>query len=273
VRCTLLALIAALFALAAMPSQAHRISTHSGPPPAGVSIPSLTHGQMAVIHDNLPAIRALASARAGFDLTTWRLEDYLNLQSFACLWGIVPRSITDENSPFNECAHAYLAAGRALLVQLAHEPAADRKAIDALVGKIEVEMLADGASMNLCRYSDEPFNTNEVIWPHWSMVPFHPPTAIIATTVLATLGVTVWGAWPRRNVCQLRQGAKAKCDVPQNAALHPIGRRRSLTETFAVHHSGASFPCPSSLKHRSFQRRHWRYSQCPRQEHPVYWRC
>ena len=29
-------------------------------------------------------------------------------------------------------------------------------------------MLADGASLNLCRYSDEPFNTNEVIWPHWS---------------------------------------------------------------------------------------------------------
>jgi hypothetical protein len=29
-------------------------------------------------------------------------------------------------------------------------------------------MLAGGASMNLCRYSDEPFNTNEVIWPHWA---------------------------------------------------------------------------------------------------------
>jgi hypothetical protein len=33
----------------------------------------------------------------------------------------------------------------------------------------------------LCRYSDEPFNTNEVIWPHWSEIPFHAPT-------LATLG-------------------------------------------------------------------------------------
>jgi hypothetical protein len=53
----------------------HRISTRSGPPPEGVSIPSLTHGQMAVIRDNLPAIKALASARLGFDLTTWRLED------------------------------------------------------------------------------------------------------------------------------------------------------------------------------------------------------
>jgi hypothetical protein len=183
-RRAVLALIASLLMFAASPSQAHRISTRSGPPPKGVSIPSLTHGQMAVIADNLSAIRALARARAGFDLTTWRLEDYLNLQSFACLWGMVPGSITDEDSPFNECAHAYLAAGRALLLQLAHEPGADHKAIDALIGKIEVEMLADGASMNLCRYSDEPFNTNEVIWPHWGMALSHPPT-------LAALGVVV----------------------------------------------------------------------------------
>ena len=55
-----------------------------------------------------------ASARTGFDMTAWRLEDYLSLQSFACLWGMVPGSITDEDSPFNECAHAYLAAGYAL---------------------------------------------------------------------------------------------------------------------------------------------------------------
>jgi hypothetical protein len=209
VRGALAALIAALCMLAASPSHAHRISTRSGPPPEGVSIPSLTHGQMAVIRDNLPAIRALASARLGFDLTTWRLEDYLNLQSFACLWGIVPGSITDENSPFNECAHAYLAAGRALLLQLAHEPGADHKSIDALIGKIEVEMLADGASMNLCRYSDEPFNTNEIIWPHWGMAPFHPPTAMMAAAAFAVLGIAVWGLRPRRSVRSLREGTSA----------------------------------------------------------------
>jgi hypothetical protein len=181
------ALVAALCILAGSPSQAHRISSHSGPPPEGVSIPSLTHGQMTVIRDNLPAIKALASARLGFDLTTWRLEDYLNLQSFACLWGIVPRSITDEDSPFNECSHAYLAAGRALLLQLSKEPGADHKSIDALISKIEVEMLADGASMNLCRYSDEPFNTNEIIWPHWGMAPFHAPTVAAFGAVFALI--------------------------------------------------------------------------------------
>jgi hypothetical protein len=148
---------------------------------------------MVVIRDNLPAIRALAGARVGFDLTTWRLEDYLNLQSFACLWGVVPGAITDENSPFNECAHAYLAAGRALLLQLAREPGADHRAIDALIGKIEVEMLAGGASLNLCRYSDEPFNTNEIIWPHRGMAPFHPPTLAAFGAVFTLFAAGVFG--------------------------------------------------------------------------------
>ncbi len=205
----MVALIGALFMLAAPPCQGHRISTRSGPPPEGVSIPSLTHGQMAVIRDNLPAIRALANARLGFDLTSWRLEDYLNLQSFACLWGIVPGSIADEDSPFNECAHAYLAAGRALLLQLGQAPGADHKAIDALIGKIEVEMLAEGASLNLCRYSDEPFNTNEIIWPHWRRIPFHAPSAMLAAAMFAAIGVAVWGAWPRRRAPPLREGSNA----------------------------------------------------------------
>ena len=67
-------------------------------------------------------------------------------------------------------------------------------------------MLAGGASMNLCRYSDEPFNTNEMIWPHWGMTPFHPPTAISAAAAFAALGVAVWGAWPRRRMSPLREG-------------------------------------------------------------------
>ena len=46
-------LAATLIALGALPAEAHRISTRGGPPPDGISIPSLTHGQMAVISDNL----------------------------------------------------------------------------------------------------------------------------------------------------------------------------------------------------------------------------
>jgi hypothetical protein len=217
VKGALLALLAALVMIAASPSQAHRISTRSGPSPEGVSIPSLTHGQMAVISDNLSTIRALAGARAGFDLTTWRLEDYLNLQSFACLWGLVPGSIADEQSPFNECAHAYLAAGRALLLQLAREPDADHKAIDALIGKIEVEMLAEGASMNLCRYSDEPFNTNEIIWPHWGMTPSHPPTLMLAAAAITAIGVAAWSVRPGSRTP--RRGARVRRQQPRRSDL------------------------------------------------------
>ena len=200
----LAALVAALIWLSAAPVEAHRPGARDGSAPVGISIPSLTHGQMAVISDNLSAIRALASARIGFDMTTWRMEDYLNLQSFACLWGLAPGAISDEQSPFNECAHAYLAAGRALLLQLREAPGADHKAVDALIGKIEVEMLATGASLTLCRYSDEPFNTNEVIFPRWTEIPSHPPTATFAALLLVAVGGAVWGAWPRRRAGRRR---------------------------------------------------------------------
>jgi hypothetical protein len=188
-----LALVAALVVLGISPSEAHRVSTRNGPPPQGVSIPSLTHGQMAVISDNLSAIRSLASSRIAFDMTTWRLEDYLNLQSFACLWGLVPGSIADEDSPFNECAHAYLAAGRALLLQLRAAPSVDHNAVEALISKIETEMLTHDASLMLCRYSDEPFNTNEVIWPHWSAILSHPPTLAAFGAVFAVIAAGGFG--------------------------------------------------------------------------------
>ena len=54
-------------------------------------------------------------------------------------------------------------------------------------------MLADGASLNLCRYSDEPFNTNEIIWPHWGMVPFHAPSLAALAAFFALIAApTIW---------------------------------------------------------------------------------
>ncbi len=43
---------------------------------------------MAVIADNLSAIRALADAQFPTDPLMRRLQGYVNLQSFACLWGL-----------------------------------------------------------------------------------------------------------------------------------------------------------------------------------------
>jgi hypothetical protein len=54
--------------------------------------------------------------------------------------GLVPSSIADEQISFNECAHAYLAAAPALLLQLREAPGANHKAVDAVIGKIEVDL-------------------------------------------------------------------------------------------------------------------------------------
>jgi hypothetical protein len=65
-------------------------------------------------------------------------------------------------------------------------------------------MLANGASLTLCRFSDEPFNTNEIVFPRWSEIPLHPLTAVFAALVLVVIVGGVWGAWPRRSVSQRR---------------------------------------------------------------------
>ncbi len=147
---------------------------------------------MQVIAANLRAIQDLAARQEPTDLTMRRLQDFVNLQKFACLWGMVPGSLTDEASPFNECAHSYLAGARALLMHLRQMPGGDRPGVEALVSRIELEMLSSGASLVLCRYSDEPFNTDEVIAPHWSRIPRHLPSLATFAAVLSLLaGATV----------------------------------------------------------------------------------
>lgn len=199
------ALALSALALANTPAKAHHLTAASGALASGVSIPSLTHGQMAVIAKNLPAIRALARSRIGFDMTLWRLEDYLNLQSFACFWGLAPGAVTDETSPFNECAHAYLAAARALLLRLRDAPGADHVAVKALIAKIETEMAIEGAALTLCRFSDQPFNTNDVVWPRWSAIPFHSPSAAFALLLLGAVGLGAARLAPSR---QKRQSGR-----------------------------------------------------------------
>jgi hypothetical protein len=54
----------------------------------------------------------------------------------------------------------------------------DRAPVQALIAKIEREMLDNSASLILCRYSDEPFNTAERITPRWRDIPFHLPNSM-----------------------------------------------------------------------------------------------
>jgi hypothetical protein len=180
-----------MFAAASLPAWAHRAA--SGQPTAaiGISIPSLSHGQMRVIADNLSAIQDLAVRQDPTDLAMRRLQDFVNLQHFACLWGMVPGTLTDESSPFNECAHSYLAGAQALLLHLRQMQGGDRVGVETLIRKIQLEMLSENASLVLCRYSDEPFNTNEVIAPHWTDIPLHPPSLMTFAALALLAGVAV----------------------------------------------------------------------------------
>lgn len=167
-------------------AMAHR---EGGPPPEGIGIPGLTHGQMAVIARHRGEILGLAARHYPPDDTLRRLTNYAEIQSAWCLWGLVPGTVADEASPFNLCAHAYLAATRDALLRLqALRP--DDAAVRRLVGRIEGEMIGEGAALNLCTYSGAAFSTAGVIRPEWAAVPGHWPS--LAT--FAALGALVAGA-------------------------------------------------------------------------------
>ncbi len=130
-----LCVVVALLAVAlAVPASAHRQATGRQAPEGAIAIPSLSHGQMAVIADNRTAILDLAGQQFPTDPTMRRLEAFINLQFFDCMRGIVPGSVEDERSPFNECSHACLAGTRALLMHLQVMPG-DRAAVRSLVAK------------------------------------------------------------------------------------------------------------------------------------------
>ncbi|WP_204320321.1 hypothetical protein, partial [Proteus vulgaris] len=75
-----------------------------------------------------------------------------------CLWGMVPGSVTDEQSPFNACSHAYLAATKAVLVYMRDMPE-HRDAVSALVSDLDATLVRNGGSFVMCQYSGDPYNT------------------------------------------------------------------------------------------------------------------
>jgi hypothetical protein len=175
-----LALIVSALAFASANASAH---SRSGPPEPGIPIPSLTHGQMAVMARYRRETVDLASRQTKTDPTFRRLLNYGNIQYTYCLWGLVPGSIRDEESPFNECSHAYLAATKAVLAYMQGMPSA-RDAANDLVSRIDADMVRTGASWVLCQYSGEPFSTGGIVVPRWRDVPFHAPSLVAFLTAL-----------------------------------------------------------------------------------------
>jgi len=181
-------------------AQAHRSAANADD--SGIAIAPLTHGQMAVIADYRSEILALAARQARTDETFQRLLNFGEIQYAYCLWGLVPGSLNDEASPFNECSHAYLSATQALLAYMRdmNDGTSPLKAdVEALISRIDVDMVRNGASFVLCQFSDEDFNTASVIRPDLTAVPGHAPSALTFAMLAALVAAGTLGLVAKAN--------------------------------------------------------------------------
>lgn len=161
---------------------------------SGIPVPSVTHGEMAVLADYRDDIQSLARQVQSTDPVFQALRAYGMTQFAHCFWGWAPGAIADENSPFNECAHAYLAADKALLMHMRGMEGAPQS-VGALVSEIDFKMVQNGASLIGCEYSGESFNTAEFITPHWEKLPQHG----LSLLVLGMMGSALLAAALIRN--------------------------------------------------------------------------
>ena len=134
---------------------------------AGISIPNLAHGQMRTIAAYRAKILELANRQSGVDHDFRRLSNFARIQYAYCLWGLVPGSLADETSAFNECTHAYLAAAHAMLLRMTAMPQA-RDEAQSLAADLDRALFADGSALQLCRYSNEAFSTGTIVRPDWA---------------------------------------------------------------------------------------------------------
>lgn len=185
IRGRLCPLPAALAMLLAMPAWAHHQKPNDGPI-RGVAIAAISHGEMPIVANYRRQILDLADRQAVTDPTMRRLAGFVSLQFFACFWGLVPGSLTDEQSPFNECSHAYLAGTRALLLHMTEMPG-DQSTANELVTRINAEIAADPGVGAICSNSSESFDSADVIAPDWQLAPRHAPTVLTFSALAALL--------------------------------------------------------------------------------------
>lgn len=158
---------------------------------AGLDIPEISHGEMAVISDYRSGIIDLASRATDTSEPFRRVLNYAEIQYSYCLWGRIPGSVTDEESPFNECAHAYLAATKAVLLSMREMPR-ERGVADEIISAVDADMVRRGLALITCRFSGEAFNTADVVRPRWSGIPFHAASMSSLTGLVALFGLAVF---------------------------------------------------------------------------------
>jgi hypothetical protein len=189
-------LLAAILTMLAMtPVCAHHQPQNDGLI-RGVAITAISHGEMPVIARYRSWILDLAARQPVTDPTLRRLAGFVGLQRFACVWGLVPGSISDEQSPFNECSHAYLAGTRALLAHMIEMPG-DQSAAREVAARIAAEIASDPTAQAVCSNSSQTFDSADVIGPDWQLAPLHAPT-VLTFAALALLIVISVAAMFRR---------------------------------------------------------------------------
>ncbi|TXI12431.1 MAG: hypothetical protein E6Q76_01020 [Rhizobium sp.] len=160
---------------------------------AGIPIPSLTHGEMAVIAPYYGRIISTAESVSDTDETFRRLLNFAEIQRAYCLWGLMPGSVSDEESPFNECSHAYLAAAKAVLLQM-RTMKTETSSVDDLVSDIDAALVRNNLSLILCKFSSENFNTADLIRPSPEDVLFHARSLAAILIPALALIAALWAA-------------------------------------------------------------------------------
>lgn len=183
-KCSVFVVWIGLASIVATNASAHRRTSDGDV--SGVPIASLSHGQMAVISKYRSEILDLAERQSRTDETFHRLKNFGAIQYTYCLWGLVPGSVKDETSPFNECSHSYLSAARELLAYM-RQTSPGKQAVEDLISRIDVDMVRNQASFLQCQYSAESFNTASLVRPVLSDVPSHLPSLAAFSGLAAAL--------------------------------------------------------------------------------------
>jgi hypothetical protein len=160
----------------------------SGGSHSGIAIPEISHGEMIIMAEHWAGIVDLAARATDTNEPFRRVLNYAQIQYAYCLWGKVPGGVTDEASPFNECSHAYLAATKALLLQMREMPG-EAEAAGEIVSVVDAAMVSRGLALITCAFSGETFNTADVVRPHWADIPTHPASMASLTMIAALFGL------------------------------------------------------------------------------------
>ncbi|MDR4306597.1 hypothetical protein IHQ68_08200 [Chelatococcus sambhunathii] len=171
--------IRAVAVAAAFSAPGAALAHSGGPVPSaegGLPIAPISHGEMAIINQHLDEIVALAKVQTATEGPVRRLTNHFGVQFAYCGWGLAPGAVSREDSPFNPCAHAYLAAAKELLLAMADAPESRRRA-SAILERIDARRAASPEAGVICSSSGNMFNTAAIVRPKIADVVRDPATA------------------------------------------------------------------------------------------------